>query len=347
MMDRALLRRLPKADLHCHLDGSVRPGTLVELARDIGWPLPASDVAGVRRAMRVPDGSSLEMYLSGFTLTLAVLQTEAALERVAYELAEDADRDGAWYLEVRFAPLLNTRGGLSQDRVIEAVQRGLRRAARDYGIESGIIVCALRQLGSEVSLEAARLAVAHLASGVVGFDLAGPEAGHPASAHATAFLHVREHGVPCTCHAGEGDGAASVRAAVSRCGAHRIGHGTRMVEDPALTAYVVDRQIPIEICLTSNVQTGVARDYATHPLRPYIAAGVPVVLCTDNRLMSDTTLTDEYVHAASAQGLSFADLAAVARNGFEHAFQPWAQRQALLRRFDGAVAELQSVSRSL
>ena len=264
---RERLRRLPKAELHCHLDGSVRPQTLLDLAAEYGTPMPAATAAGLRDYMRVADARNLEDYLARFVTTLAVLQRADALERVAYELAEDASREGVRYIEVRYAPVLNTRESLSLEGAVEAAVRGLARAERDHGIVGRVIVCALRHLSPAVSLELAELAAAYRGRGVVGFDLAGGELGHPASEHAAAFLFAREHDLACTCHAGEGDGPASVRQALHRCGAHRIGHATRLIEDPALMEYVNDRRIPLEICLTSNVQTRVARSYESHPLQ--------------------------------------------------------------------------------
>jgi adenosine deaminase len=176
----------------------------------------------------------------------------------------------------------------------------------------------------------AELAVAYKGRGVVGFDLAGPELGNPASRHAAAFEHARRHDLPCTCHAGEGDGADSIRQAVHVCGAHRVGHATRLIEDTALTDYCNDRRIPLEICLTSNVQTRVASSYTTHPFREYFDRGLNVVLNTDNRLMSDVTLTDEYVHAAQSLGFGFDELAQVALNGFESCFLPAEERARLV-----------------
>jgi adenosine deaminase len=342
MISREFLVQLPKSELHCHLDGSLRPETLLELAAASGVRLPAADVVGVRRAMRVPDGCTLEAYLSSFAVTLDVLQTAPALERVAFELAEDAAREGVWYLEVRFAPILNTRFGLSVDDVIAAVGRGLARAERDTGIIARIIVCALRQMGPEASLDAARLAVAHRGGGVVGFDLAGAEAGHPAGAHAAAFRYAQSHALACTCHAGEADGADSVREAIELCDANRIGHGTRLIEDAALTTYAAAHRVPIEVCLTSNVQTGATSSYRSHPLRAYLEWGVPVVLCTDNRLMSDTTVTAEYAHAVAAHGLTIDELCILARTGFEYAFLPEAERHALLRRVDATIGTLRA-----
>jgi adenosine deaminase len=337
-----LLRRLPKAELHCHLDGSLRSETLLELAREYRQPVPRDDADSLRDFMRVDDARSLEDYLAKFDVTLAVLQTAEALERVAYELAIDAARDGVRYIEVRFAPVLNVRGGLSPGEAIEAPLRGLARAALDGGATGRIIVCALRHLSPEVSIELAHLAVAYRSRGVVGFDLAGGELGNPASAHAAAFEFALGHDLACTCHAGEGAGASSVREAIHQCGAHRIGHATRLIEDEALTDYVNDRRIPLEICLTSNVQTRAVVSYEAHPLRRYFDRGLNVVLNTDNRLMSGTSLTDEYAHAARSLDFTFDELAQIARNGFASAFLPWEEREAMLADFDAEIARLRA-----
>jgi adenosine deaminase len=334
------LRRLPKAELHCHLDGSLRPSTLLDLAREYGVPLPAGDTEGVRRYMRVADARNLEEYLARFTTTVAVLQHADALERTAYELVEDAARDGVRYIEVRNAPILNVRGGLSLVDAVEATLKGLKRGEQVHGVIARFIVIALRHMPPSTSMELAELAAAFRGDGVVAFDLAGAELGYPAAEHAAAFLYARERDLACTCHAGEGDGAASVRQAVHRCGAHRLGHATRLIEDPSLTEYVNDRRIPLEICLTSNVQTHAASSYAEHPLRRYVDLGLNVVLNTDNRLMSDTTLTDEYYHAATDAGLSERELCAIAINGFDAAFLPWAERHALVERMRAEIATL-------
>lgn len=335
-----LLRRLPKAELHCHLDGSVRPETLLELAREYRQPIPRDDVESLRDFMRVDDARSLEDYLARFDVTLAVLQTEEALERVAYELAVDARRDGVRYIEMRYAPVLNVRRGLTFGQAIEAPIRGLERAAREGGATGRLIICGLRHLSPDVSLELARLAVAYKSRGVVGFDLAGGELGNPASKHAAAFEYAQAHDLACTCHAGEGDGASSVREAVHSCGAHRIGHATRLIEDESLVQYVNDRRIALEICLTSNVQTRAVPSYDAHPLRRYFDRGMNVVLNTDNRLMSGTTLTEEYLHAARSLDFTFDELAQIARNGFASAFVSWEERAAMLAEVDAEIARL-------
>jgi adenosine deaminase len=335
-----VLRRLPKAELHCHLDGSVRPETLLELGREYRQPMPAADAESLAEYMRVDDAKNLEDYLARFDVTLSVMQTAEALERIAYELAMDAARDGVRYIETRFAPVLNTRRGLSLAEAVQAPLRGLARAERDGGAMGRIIVTALRNLSPEVSMDLARLAVDYRYEGVVAFDLAGAEAGNPASAHAAAFAYAREHDLACTCHAGEGDGAASVREAVHLCCANRIGHGARLLEDESLTQYVTDRRIALEICLTSNVQTHAVASYEKHPLRDYYDRGMNVVLNTDNRLMSGTTLTDEYVHAAEQLDFSLDELSQIALNGFESAFIPWAERERLIASARAEIAAL-------
>jgi adenosine deaminase len=338
--DRALLTRLPKAELHCHLDGSVRPSTLLELGREHRVPMPADDVDALREFMIVRDARNLEDYLTRFDITLSVLQTAEALERVAYELAEDVAGEGVRYIEMRYSPVLNTRHDLSLGDTVEAPLRGLERAKRDHGVTGRLIICALRNLPLGISMELAHLAVDYKDRGVVGFDLAGGERGHSAAVHAAAFAFAQEHGLACTCHAGEGDGAGSVREAVYACHAHRIGHATRLIEDPALTQDVTDRRIALEICLTSNVQTRAASSYEAHPFRRYFDAGANVVLNTDNRLMSGVTLTDEYVHAAEHLDFSFDELCTVALNGFESAFLPPDERAALIASVKREIAAL-------
>jgi adenosine deaminase len=335
-----LLRRLPKAELHCHLDGSVRPATLLELAREHHIALPRDDADALREYMLVSDARNLEDYLARFTVTLSVMQSAEALERIAYELSMDAAHDGVRYIETRYAPVLNRENGLTLEEAVEAPLRGLERAERDGGAIGRVIVCGLRQMTPVISLELARLAVAYRHRGVVGFDLAGGEAGFPAVDHAAAFAYVRDHDLACTCHAGEGDGAESVRQAVHACGAHRIGHATRLIEDESLTQYVNDRRIALEICLTSNVQTHAVASYEQHPLREYFARGMNVVLNTDNRLMSGTTLTDEYMHAAKQLDFTFEELAQIALNGFASAFLPWEERERLIEQMRREIAVL-------
>ena len=343
-MDREILRRLPKAELHCHLDGSVRPQTLIDLAREYGATMPKTDAGALAEYMRVDDARNLEDYLARFTVTLSVMQTAPALERIAFELAEDAFNEGVLYIETRFCPTLNVHGGLKIDEVIAAATRGLKRAERQHGIVGRVIVTALRNNSPAESIALSELAVAMRENGVVGFDLAGGEKGFPAKDHKRAFEHALRHGMACTCHAGEGFGPESVRQAVHDCGAQRIGHATHLIQDEALTEEVRREGIALEICLTSNVQTRAAATYATHPLRQYYDRGMNVVLNTDNRLMSGVNLTDEYVHAANDIGFTFAELSQIALNGFSSAFVDRATRERLI---DDARATIASLSKEL
>jgi adenosine deaminase len=338
MLTSEQLRRIPKAELHCHLDGSVRPATLLELGREYKIPMPRDSADSLREYMLVSDAKSLEDYLKRFEVTVSVMQTADAIERIAYELGIDAAADGVRYIEVRNAPILNSRGKLEMGDALEAQLRGLERAEKECGIIARSIVCSLRQLPPETSLELAQLAVAYKSKGVVAFDLAGGEMGFPASAHSDAFAYARKHNLAVTVHAGEGDGARSVRDAVHKCGADRLGHATRLIEDPELTQYVNDRRIGLEICLTSNVQTHAAKSYETHPLRYYFDHGMNLTLNTDNRLMSGTTLTDEYAFAAKHLGFSLDELCTLALNGFEAAFLPWEQRVKLLTEVSAEMA---------
>ena len=302
--------------------------------------MPELDPDALGEYMIVRGARKLEDYLERFGITLSVLQTAEALERVAYELAEDAAREGVRYIEVRYAPILNLQQGLTLEEAVEAPLRGLERAERGNDVVARLIICGLRNLTPASSLELAALAVTYKDRGVVGFDLAGGEAGNPASAHADAFRYAHDHDLACTCHAGEGDGAASVREAVHACCAQRVGHGTRMIDDDSLTEYVNDRRIAVEICLTSNVQTHAAESYETHPMRAYFDRGLNVVLNTDNRLMSGVSLTDEYVHAVQSLDFSFDELAQVALNGFESCFLPYDERMRLVSRAQSEIATL-------
>jgi adenosine deaminase len=335
-----LIRRIPKAELHCHLDGSVRPATLLDLARDQRKTMPRDDAEALAEHMLVRDARNLEEYLDRFSVTLSVMQQAEAMERIAYELAEDASREGIRYLETRFAPILNAREGLTLEAVVEAAVRGLARAERDHGIISRVVICAIRNMPPTASLELAWLAVDFKGEGVVGFDLAGGEIGNPASAHAQAFAHCHEHGLPCTCHAGEGDGAGSIAMAMHSCHAHRIGHGTRLIDDPALMAEARETGVAIECCLTSNLQTRAVPSLDRHPLRQYFDAGLQVSINTDNRLMSGTDLVNEYELAARHLGFSVDELITLARQGFTNAFLPDAEKRALLARVDADIAAL-------
>jgi adenosine deaminase len=329
-LSKDVLRRWPKVELHVHLDGSLRPATLLELARQQGIRLPADTPEALARTFVGTRARSLEQYLAKYDLTLAVMQTAPALERIAYELVVDVAAERVRYVEVRYSPLLHP--ALSLGEAIEAPLRGFERAMAETGTKVGVIVCAMRTLPPARSVDLAAAAADYRGAGVVGFDLAGAERGHPAADHQAAFALAARHGLACTCHAGEGDGPDSIRQALHVCGAQRIAHGTRLGEDPALLAEVVERRIPLDMCITSNVHTRAVESPAAHPLRRYLEQGVVVTLNTDGRLVDGVTLTDEYHLAHTALGLGRDELARVVLNACEAAFLPEFERVALAAR---------------
>ena len=338
MEDR--IRRLPKAELHVHLDGSLRPETLIELGREYDRPVPSDDPVELAQRMRADDASNLPEYLRRFETTLSVLQQADALERTAWELALDQWADGVRYVEVRYSPILHTREGLPLTETVEAPLRGLRRAERETGIRTGLIICGIRNMDPGTSRDLADLTVAYKGRGVVAFDLAGAEYNYPAKKHRDAFFTVINRNMPTTIHAGEAYGPESIHQALHYCRANRIGHGTRLHEDPDLEAYVRNLRVPMEICLTSNVQTGTVADYANHPVRRYFDLDIVVTLCTDNVLISGTTLTREYLLAREHLGFTWDELVRVARMGFESAFLPWDEKKEMLETFDREAAAL-------
>jgi adenosine deaminase len=341
MPTRELFTRLPKAELHTHLDSSLRPETMIELARGVGFDLPAREPDALRRFMRVDDAANLEDYLQRFEYTIPLLQSAEAIERVSYEMVEDAGRDGVRYLEVRYCPWLSRRQGLSMERALEAELAGLARGERDFGVVTRVINCSLRHYDPAVSLEIARLSVAYRDRGVVAFDLAGGEAGRPAGAHRAAFDAAAEGRLGITVHAGEAEGAESIADALDHCHADRIGHGTRLYENPVLRNYVRDRRILIEINITSNVQTHAVPNASAHPVRQYFDQGLAVTLCTDGWLMCGVTLSDEYWLAHTVLGFTREEIDQMILTGFEGSFLPWPERRALGARVRSELESIQ------
>jgi adenosine deaminase len=336
-----LLHALPKTDLHCHLDGSLRLKTMLELAEQQGVKLPADSEAGLARAMKIGQRhGSLEEYLKGFEITLSVMQTEDALYRTAYELALDAAEENCKLLEVRYAPVLHLQKGLKPTMVVESVLEGLRAAQRETGILAGVLVCGIRNMSPDTSLRLAELSVAYKNRGVLGFDLAGAEHGNPAKDHQEAFQLILNNNINCTVHAGEAYGPPSIAQALHYCGAHRIGHGVRLREDGDLLNYVNDHRIPIECCPSSNVQTGAVTDMASHPFKFYLDFGLRVTINTDNRLITDTTVTKELVHMARQFNLTVNDIRNVLVAGFKSAFLTFHDRAQLVRRVQNEMDEI-------
>ena len=336
-----LLHALPKTDLHCHLDGSLRLQTMLDLADQQGVRLPADTVEGLAKAMKIGQGhGSLEEYLKGFEITLSVLQTEDALYRAAYELGVDAAAENCKLIEVRYAPVLHLQKGLKPTVVVEAVLEGLRAATRETGILAGVLVCGIRNMSPDTSLRLAELSVAYKNRGVLGFDLAGAEHGNPAKDHQEAFQLILNNNINCTVHAGEAYGPPSIAQALHYCGAHRIGHGVRLREDGDLLNYVNDHRIPIECCPSSNVQTGAVADMASHPFKFYLDFGIRVTINTDNRLITDTTMTKELSVVSKQFGLTSGDIRNILVAGFKSSFLTFHDRAQLVRRAQNEMDEI-------
>jgi adenosine deaminase len=339
-LTRETIRRMPKPELHVHLDGSLRPATLLELAAGQGVSLPTTDLAELTRYLHVSDARNLVDYLARFEVTLSVLQTPEALERTAYELIEDGAAEGVRYMEIRFSPILCTRKGMPLTEAVEAPLRGMHRAEQDFGVKTGLIVCGIRNMSPSTSMDLANLTVAYKDRGVVAFDLAGAEYNYPAKKHREAFYTVVNANVAATIHAGEAYGPESIAQALHYCHADRIGHGTRLFEDPDLERYVNDRRVPLEVCVSCNVQTHAVATFEEHPVRRYFDLGIVVCLNTDNRLMSDTTVTDEYYLAHTRLGFSREEIERMLLYGFENAFLPYAERARMVARAKEDLARL-------
>ncbi|MDY5931770.1 MAG: adenosine deaminase [Candidatus Ornithospirochaeta sp.] len=332
MLTDEIIRRVPKVELHDHLDGGLRPETIIELARERSVSIPSQDPAELGAWFhRGCEQKSLSLYLETFAVTTSVMQDRESLYRVAKEAVEDLAKENVVYAEIRFAPALHTKGGLNLEEVVTAVLSGLDAGRMRTGMEFGLILCAMRHEDPSLTLEIAELAVAFSGRGVVGFDLAGDECGHPAKKHREAFQYIRNKNFNITIHAGEAFGLESIWQAIQICGAHRIGHGTRLTEDMviegmrivkmgSLAHFIQDRRIPLEMCLTSNVGTGAARDYQSHPFQVFYRNNFRVFLCSDNRLMSNTDLTKEMTIACREYGFGLRDLEKITLNAMKSAF---------------------------
>jgi adenosine deaminase len=334
------IQTLPKVLLHDHLDGGLRPATVVELAQEFGYThLPTHDVVDLATWFnRGAKRNDLVLYLETFAHTVGVMQHRDAIERVAYECAADLAADGVVYAEVRMAPELCTEQGLTLDEVVESILAGFRRGSDGTGLTIYLICSAMRTAAR--SLEIAELAVRWRDAGCVGFDIAGAEAGYPPTRHLDAFQYVQRENFHTTIHAGEAFGLPSIWEAVQFCGAERLGHGVRIVDDitgPAgeerlgrLAAYVRDRRIPLELCPTSNVNTGVCASIADHPIGMLRRLRFRVTLNTDNRLMSDTSMSKEFGQLHDAFGWGIDDFEWMTINAMKSAFAPFPERLALI-----------------
>ena len=338
MTTEEIIRSFPKVLLHDHLDGGLRPQTVIELAKDLKYnKLPTKDPEELGQWFhRGANKGNLVEYLQGFEHTCAVMQTKESLERVAYEMMEDMSNDGVCYVETRFAPVFHTSKGLYNEDVVNAVLDGLEKGKRDFGVGYGLILCGMRNMKN--TLEIAELAVNFRNQGVVGFDLAGEEGGYPPKKHIEAFQFIQRANFNITIHAGEAFGKESIWQAIQWCGAHRIGHATHLIEDIMLdkkgrtagfgdlAQYVLDKRIPLEICLLSNVHTGAVDKIENHPFGLLFKEKFRVTINTDDRLMSDTNMTKEFMTAIEYFNLNLEDIEKITLNSMKSAFIPYKER---------------------
>ena len=340
MDETAYFRGIPTAELHLHLDGSVRPRTVFEVAKQTGVPLPVEDADRLTDFLEATDRTaSLVEYITFFELPIAVMQTVPALERVTYELCEDLAKDNVRYAEIRYGPWLHVQHGLSLTDVIRAVLSGWGRGKRDFGLEGGIIVTALRDMPPAQNMALAQVAGRFVDEGVIGFDLAGDEAGHPPILHEDAFRIARSLGLNITIHAGEAAGAESVRQAISM-GAVRLGHGVRAQEDREVIAMIKESSVQLDMAPTSNVQTKAVRRLEEHPLRRFYQQGIKVTISTDSRTVSQTTLVDEYEKSARLIGCSVDEIWAMNLQALDGGFADQITRARLRHEFASAEAAL-------
>jgi adenosine deaminase len=326
------ISQLPKAELHNHLDGSLRIDTIIDIARKTHIKLPSFDKDELARLLINDENcQSLKEYFIPFEISLSVLQTAEALEQTTFELLEDVAKENVKYLEIRFCPLLHMGQSLKLNQIIESVLSGKKQAEKEFGIKSGIIVSGLRQNTPNQNLELAKLAVQYKNKGVVAFDLAGDELGFPALIHQKAFDYAYTHHLNRTVHAGEADGAHSIRDAIFGLKAQRIGHGTHLFQDADLLKYVRDKQIPLEVCLSSNLQTKAVDSLENHPIKDYFKQGIKLTLNTDSYLISDTSLSKEMELAVKYFQFSKDELQEINLNAFQSAFLAEDEKQDLIR----------------
>ncbi|HZT95317.1 MAG TPA: adenosine deaminase [Chloroflexota bacterium] len=335
-----IIRLMPKAELHVHLDGCLRIETIAQLASEQGLELPVGreELAG---ACIVPeDCPSLADYLDRYVIPLTVLQRPEALERAVYELCEDAGAENVRYIEPRFAPSLHIRQGMTIDDAIAAAARGWRAGSKEFGLEGGLILCAMRHRPPQQNVDVARAGEHYLGLGVVGFDIAGDEAPYPILEHKEALLYARAAGYGMTAHAGEGAGAQSVRDAVEVIGVSRIGHGTRSREDASLLPVLRDRRISLDMCPYSNLQTKSVASLESHPIRFYFDYSIPVTVSTDSRTCSNTSVSLEMERIHEALDFSIDELWQMTLTALDVGFAPDSARQELRQEFEVEMQEL-------
>ncbi|OQA92100.1 MAG: Aminodeoxyfutalosine deaminase [Elusimicrobia bacterium ADurb.Bin231] len=342
MVSKDILRKIPKVDLHCHLDGSVRPQTILELAKKKNFKFPDNVLSAGDLKKYVSVSSechTLTEFLKVFDFYLPFLNTPEAVERISYELCEDCAKENVRYLEVRFAPFLQSTETFNMKDVVSTCLSGLKQGSKDFGIDTGLILCCLRSFTDEINLATVELASLFKDNGVVALDLAGDESRYPTRDFSGHFSMAKKYKIPFTIHAGEASGPESIREAIS-IGASRIGHGTNLIKDEKLLNELKVKQVPIEVCITSNIQTNVVKDAESHPVTEFYKRGLNVTLNTDDRSVSGIELSDEFDIFVNRLRFLPEDLYTVVINAAGALFLPDVDRKNLISSIKKEFAEL-------
>ncbi|MCT2536346.1 adenosine deaminase [Aquibacillus koreensis] len=343
-----IIEKLPKVDLHVHLDGSVKPETVFDLALDQGITLPTNNIKELSGYLKIEgDCDSLIEYLQKFDFVSQVLHTKEALERVAYEVVEQAYEENCKYIEVRFGPQLHTNKGLSLEEVIYSVIKGLKRGEKRYGVQANVIACCLRHHSTEENKEVIRAASAFHGKGLVGVDLAGDEATYPAHLFREVFELAKQKAIPVTIHAGEAAGPENIREAITNLGASRIGHGVRLKDDPELLNYVLENCIPLEMCPISNIQTKASASWDRYPIRYYFDRGLMITVNTDNMTVSNTCLTKELLILVEKFDFTLMEIGQVIMNSIDASFLDARAKKKLKNKFLAEYKRLEMTSQQV
>jgi len=340
-IDKHILKKIPKVELHCHLDGSVRPETIIEIAKKQNKKLPVTDPAELKKYIQVPEGChSLTDFLKVFDFFLPFLKNPEAVEKISYELCGDCAAENIRYIEVRFAPFLHTAENFSMEDVVKMCIKGLSQGGRDFHIKTGLILCCMRFFPEEVNMATVELAKKYFGKGVVALDLAGDESLYPTKIFSGPFGIAAKYKIPFTLHAGEAAGPESISAALA-LGASRIGHGTNLIKDKLLLEKFKNENIPVEVCITSNVQTAVVKGFDSHPVAEFYKKGLKVTLNTDDRSVSGIDLTNEYDIFVNRLGFGMSDLVKVIENGIDALFVSDREKFTLKKSFDKEFKNLE------
>ncbi|AKA69780.1 adenosine deaminase [Clostridium scatologenes] len=333
-----IIKNLPKVDLHCHLDGSLRPQTIIDIAVKENIDIPTKELKEFEKYVKVfGECNSLKDYLDKFELPINVMQNKKNIYRITSELLEDVSKDNVRYIEIRFAPFNHTQKGLKVEEVIEAAIEAMKDGRKKYGVMSNLILCAMRHESVESSKRLVEIGKKYLGKGVVAVDLAGNEHDFPPEIHKEAFDLARKYGFHCTIHAGETGIEQNIIKSIELLHAERIGHGVYAFKDEKIVKYLKDKQIPLEMCITSNIDTKAVKAYELHPIKKYLDEGLVVTVNTDNMTVSNISLNDEFNHLAKEQNFTLEDIKKVIRNGIEASFASEDDKNILRNQYEEAL----------